>query len=104
MTFDRNADAPISNTGLGLSRVRKQYHFRASPRGLLAWDVDRLVDLAKDLPHQRVPLSHSREIDEPYGGPTRERKRCPVAMLSSVLAACSIATLSIGSSSRPTAV
>lgn len=36
MTFDRNADAPISNTGLGLSRVRKQYQFRASLRGLLA--------------------------------------------------------------------
>lgn len=29
--------------------------------------MDRLVDLAKDLPHQRVPPSHIRGIDEPYG-------------------------------------
>jgi hypothetical protein len=31
------------------SAVRKQYHFRPSRDGLLAWDVDRLVELARDL-------------------------------------------------------
>jgi len=46
--------------------MRKQYHFRASPAGLLAWDVDRLVELAKHLPRHRVPLAAIREIDEPY--------------------------------------
>jgi len=46
--------------------VRKQYHFRASPNGLRAWDVDRLVDLAETLPRRRVPLSEIREIDEAY--------------------------------------
>ena len=46
--------------------MRKQYHFRASPAGLRAWDVDRLVALAKHLPHQRVPLTSIREIDEAY--------------------------------------
>jgi len=46
--------------------MRKQYHFRASSGGLLAWDVDRVVELAKDLPRQRVPLTSIREIDEPY--------------------------------------
>jgi hypothetical protein len=46
--------------------VRKQYHFRASPKGLRAWDVDRLVELAKDLPRQRIPLREIREIDEAY--------------------------------------
>jgi hypothetical protein len=46
--------------------MRKQYHFRASPAGLQAWDVDRLVELAKHLPHQRVPLTAIREIDEAY--------------------------------------
>jgi len=44
----------------------KQYHFRASPAGLRAWDVDRLIELAKGLPRQRVPLASIREIDEPY--------------------------------------
>jgi hypothetical protein len=46
--------------------MRKQYHFRASPAGLQAWDIDRLVELAKHLPHQRVPLTAIREIDEAY--------------------------------------
>jgi hypothetical protein len=46
--------------------MRKQYHFRASPAGLRASDVDRLIELAKGLPRQRVPLASIREIDEPY--------------------------------------
>src|SRR6185437_10215759 len=46
--------------------MRKQYHFRASPAGLRAWDIDRLVELTKHLPRQRVPLASIREIDEPY--------------------------------------
>lgn len=46
--------------------MRKQYHFRPSPRGLLAWDVDRLVALAAGLPAQQVPLREIRELDEPY--------------------------------------
>ena len=46
--------------------MRKQYYFRPSERGLLAWDVDRLVELAKDLPRSRVALSTIRELDEPF--------------------------------------
>jgi hypothetical protein len=46
--------------------VRKQYHFRDGPNGLRAWDVDRLVELAKDLPVVQVPLSAVGELDEPY--------------------------------------
>lgn len=46
--------------------MRRQYHFRPSPRGLLAWDVHRLVDLARGLPVHDVPLSAIRELDEPY--------------------------------------
>jgi hypothetical protein len=37
--------------------VRKQYYFRQSDRGLLAWDVDRLVELSRDFPRVEVPLS-----------------------------------------------
>ncbi len=46
--------------------MRKQYHFWPSHRGLLAWDVDRLVRLSKDLPRIRVALSSIGEIDEVY--------------------------------------
>ncbi len=35
---------------------------------MLAWDVDRLVDLTRDLPSRDVPLSSIREIDEPWFG------------------------------------
>jgi len=43
--------------------MRKQYYFRASARGLLAWDVDRLVLLSRHLPVRRVPLTQIRELD-----------------------------------------
>lgn len=44
--------------------VRKQYYFRPSSRGLLAWDVDRLVELSSKLTRKLVPLSDIRELDE----------------------------------------
>jgi hypothetical protein len=46
--------------------LRKQYHFWPSPEGLLAWDVDRLIELSKDLPRITVPVGSIREIDEVY--------------------------------------
>ena len=48
--------------------MRKQYYFRPSPRGLLAWDVDRLVELSRDFPRRQVPLAGLRELDEPWSG------------------------------------
>ena len=48
--------------------MRKQYYFRASPNGLLAWDVDRLVRLSRDLPVRTVPLSEIRELDQAVFG------------------------------------
>jgi hypothetical protein len=47
---------------------RKQYYFRSSPRGLLSWDVDRLVNLTVDLPRTRVPLDQISELDESWSG------------------------------------
>ena len=44
--------------------MRKQYYFRPSKQGYYAWDVDRLVELTKDLKRQRVRLDSIREIDE----------------------------------------
>jgi len=48
--------------------MRKQYFFRQSPRGLLAWDVDRLVDLTRDLPVRSVPLTELRELEQHFFG------------------------------------
>jgi hypothetical protein len=48
--------------------MRKQYYFHKSDRGLLAWDVDRLVELSCILPRRRVSLSDIRELDEVWFG------------------------------------
>lgn len=48
--------------------MRKQYYFLPSSRGLLAWDVDRLVQLSSNLPRKRIPLSEIRELDQPWFG------------------------------------
>ena len=48
--------------------MRKQYYFRNSPRGVLAWDVDRLVQLVASLPEKDVPLAQIRELDESWAG------------------------------------
>ncbi|HEX8453135.1 MAG TPA: hypothetical protein VF647_13615 [Longimicrobium sp.] len=54
--------------------MRKQYHLRPSPHGLLAWDVDRLIELTADSPRVEVPLEAIRELDEPFwfGGGSEE--------------------------------
>ena len=46
--------------------MRKQYYFRCSERGLLTWDVDRLVMLTKHFPRVHVSLTAIRELDEPF--------------------------------------
>jgi hypothetical protein len=48
--------------------MRKQYYFRQSARGLLAWDVDRLVELSSGLPRKNVQLADIRELDEVWFG------------------------------------
>ena len=48
--------------------MRKQYYFQQSERGLLAWDVDRLVELSRNLPRKRIRLDDIRELDQPCGG------------------------------------
>jgi hypothetical protein len=46
--------------------MRKQYYFRTSSRGLLAWDVDRLIALTEHFPRVKVPLADIRELDAPF--------------------------------------
>ena len=60
--------------------MRKQYYFRPSDRGLLAWDVERLVQLSSHLPCKHVLLSEIRELDEEWiGGEERPTWRTLVA-------------------------
>lgn len=60
-------DASSSATTMG-SCVRKQYYFRRSSRGLLAWDIERLVQLSSTLPRKQIPLSNIRELEEVWYG------------------------------------
>ena len=46
--------------------MRKQYHFRPSPKGYFAWDVDRLVELTKNYNRQWVKIETIQEIDQTY--------------------------------------
>ena len=46
--------------------MRKQYNFWPGERGLDAWDVDRLIELSRDLPVRAVRLDSVREVDSEY--------------------------------------
>jgi hypothetical protein len=46
--------------------MRAQYHFRRSPAGVCAWNVHRLIEKARGLMPERVPLSAIGELDEPH--------------------------------------
>jgi hypothetical protein len=48
--------------------VRKQYFFRDSPKGILAWDVDRLVIASAAFVPKRIPLSSIRELHQAWSG------------------------------------
>jgi hypothetical protein len=53
--------------------VRKQFSIWPTPEGFSAWDVHRLIDLARDLPVITIPLAEISELDEAYwnvGDPT----------------------------------
>ncbi|MEQ9505462.1 MAG: hypothetical protein RLO80_04270 [Hyphomonas sp.] len=58
--------------------MRKQYHFRPSPNGFYAWDVDRLIRLASVLVPESIDLERISELDEAYwfaGGDTPSCRR-----------------------------
>ncbi|HEY6843411.1 MAG TPA: hypothetical protein VI391_04530 [Thermoanaerobaculia bacterium] len=54
--------------------MRKQYYFRQSERGLLAWDVGRLVELSRDLPRIEMSLSDI-ERDSDWSGDVEGHER-----------------------------
>lgn len=46
--------------------LRKQYHFHTNEKGLLSWDVDRLIELTKSLPRKTISLENINEFDDVY--------------------------------------
>jgi hypothetical protein len=46
--------------------MRKQYHIRDSERGLLAWDINRLLRLTSEQQPVDLPLERIRELDEAF--------------------------------------
>lgn len=46
--------------------MRKQYHFWPAERGFDAWDVDRLIELGRNLSTERVSVEAIGEIDTEY--------------------------------------
>ena len=46
--------------------MRKQYYIRDSARGLLAWDVDRLLRLTAEQEPVDLPLERIRELDDAF--------------------------------------
>jgi hypothetical protein len=46
--------------------VRKQYHFWPGAGGLDAWDVDRLIELSRDLAIVEIDVATIREVDSVY--------------------------------------
>ena len=51
-----------------MNGVRQQYFFRPSPRGLLAWDVHRLIELSKNFPRKTMRIADIGELDRPWAG------------------------------------
>jgi len=46
--------------------MRKQYHAQATPKGVLIWDVHRLVEQTKDFEPFDLPLERIRELDQTF--------------------------------------
>lgn len=46
--------------------MRAQYHLRSSERGLLAWDVRKLVERTSNLDPVKVSLESINELDESF--------------------------------------
>ena len=57
---------PVDASESELARLRRQYHFRSGPDGLRAWDVHRLIRLARTLLLLELPLADVRELDQPH--------------------------------------
>ena len=57
------SNSPVSGF---IMELHQQYHFRQSDKGLLAWDVLKLIRLSKDFEVVQLPLKEIRELKENY--------------------------------------
>jgi len=55
-----------SGTRWGKLLMRKQYYFRHSERGLLAWDVDRLITHSRHFHRAHISVTAIRELDQSF--------------------------------------
>lgn len=58
--------------------MRKQFHFQPNGSAFDAWDVDRLIELSRDLPVETVAVADIAEVDTDYWfgvGPYRSTVR-----------------------------
>ena len=46
--------------------MRKQYHIRPSKSGVMAWDIDRLVQLSSNLPIKKFRVDEIPDLDKTY--------------------------------------
>jgi hypothetical protein len=46
--------------------IMKQFHNRSTKAGTLVWDMDRMIQLAHELPRKTVPLESIVEFNEVY--------------------------------------
>lgn len=61
--------------------MRKQYHFQPAGSAFDAWDVHRLIELARELPVRQVEVADIAELDTEYWfgvGPYRATVRAVV--------------------------
>ena len=59
-----------------MKKLHQQYHFRPSEKGLLAWDVLKLVELSKDFKVFEKPVSEIGELKESYWFAPDQEARC----------------------------
>ncbi len=64
--FDLHGLRPYEPRVRETDYVRKQYHFWPAERGFDAWDVDRLIELSRELPVEQVTVDSIGEIDTSY--------------------------------------
>ncbi|MDO5691306.1 MAG: hypothetical protein Q4G70_02355 [Pseudomonadota bacterium] len=75
---------PPAESEAALRSLRRQYHFRPGPDDLRAWDVHRLIRLARDLPVIEVPLADIRELDENWWFQHGDARPTPRAIVDHV--------------------
>jgi hypothetical protein len=61
--MNNDMEDATSATAAGNLSMRKQYYFRHSKGGLLAWDVDRLIMRSRHFHRVNISVSAIRELD-----------------------------------------